>query len=252
MTRVPQVRLGSSGPIVSRLIFGTEHIIDRTPAEGGHILAQAYSRLGITHWDTAPAYRSHPQVAQGLKEAGRSNIVVTSKTPARSAEKAAEDLELILQELDIQYLDICFLHNVAYGRLPDHLRALEPLLREKEAGRIRHLGLSSHSASVIREAAEISELEIICAPLNLRGTHIDQGSREEMEEALKLCHDKGKGTYVIKILGVGDLAEELEEALAYVASLPFVDALNIGMRNLGEAEENASLLRKLDHTHERG
>lgn len=251
MTILHQVKLGSSGPRVSRLIFGTEHIIDRSPREGGLVLAQAYRELGINHWDTAIAYKSHPQVAAGLKEVGRDKILVTSKTPARSEEEARADFNRILDELQTDYLDICFLHNVAAGRLKEHLVALKHLKEEKKAGRIHHLGISTHSASVVREAAETADLEIVCATLNYRGTHLDEGSLPEMMEALEQCHQAGKGVYVIKVLGVGALASDLRRALEFVSRNPHVDAINIGMKNIEEVRENASLLMELDEDRER-
>ncbi len=237
--------LGKTGPLVSRLIFGTEHIIDLTPEEGGAVLASAYRKHGINHWDTAIAYQSHPQVASGLKQAGRENIIVTSKTPAKTASQARADLDLILSELKTDYLDICFLHYVKTGCMPEHRPALSFLTTARDRGQVRHLGVSSHSPEVLAAAALVPELEIVCGTLNRDGSRIDDGNLEDMLDALKACYEAGKGVYVIKILGRGELAHDIKGALEFVCQYPFIHAYNIGMRNLEEVSENLRFINQL-------
>ncbi len=242
--RAPKIRLGESGPEVSRLIFGTEHIIDLSPAEGGAILAEAYERFAVTHWDTALAYESHPQVAAGLRQVGREQVVVTSKTAAKTRESAERQLRQILIELDTDYLDIAFLHNVPTDGLSDRTGALEYLCEAQDAGTVRHVGLSSHSPALLKEAASEEQIKIVCGTLNRDGSRIDDGSRDDMLEALQECFSQGKGVYVIKILGRGDLVYDLEGAIEFVCRHPFVHAFNIGMRNCDELEENLTMLKR--------
>ncbi len=243
--KAPTVKLGLNGPDVSRLIFGTEHIIDLKPEEGGALLAESYRRFGINHWDTAPSYASHPQVASGLEQAGRDNIIVTSKTSASTPTEADSELAEILDELRTDYLDIAFLHNVATGYLERRRGALEQLVRAKHEGTVLHVGLSSHSPAVLAEAGAIGEVEIVCGTLNRDGSRINDGTLDEMLSALKACYEQGKGVYVIKILGRGDLVDDVEGAIQYVCRYPFIHAYNIGMRTLSEVEENLSHL--LEH-----
>ncbi len=240
--KIHQVQLGTEGPKVSSLIFGTEHIIHMPPAQGGALLSAAYQEFGINHWDTALAYKSHPQVAAGLDQAGRENIIVTSKTSAKTAEEAQADLNRIFEELKTSYLDICFLHYVKTGEYSEHEDALKYLVQVKNSGLIRHIGLSSHSPSVIKETLHTPEIEIVCGTLNRDGSRIDDGDLNAMLEALQACHQVGKGVYVIKILGRGDLAHDVPGALKYVTQFDFIDAFNIGMRNLTEVRENVDLL----------
>ncbi len=240
--RAPTIRLGDTGPTVPRLIFGTEHIIDLSPREGGAVLAAAYRQFGINHWDTAPVYESHPQVASGLRQAGRDSIVVTSKTTAETAEEARSGLRSILEELDIDYLDIAFLHNVPTGHLPRRSGALDYLVKAKDMGLVGHVGISSHSPPTLAESAAIPEIEIVCGTLNRDGSRIDDGTLDDMLRALRACYEGGKGVYVIKILGRGDLAGDVEGAIEFVCRYPFIHAYNIGMRNTREVEENLEII----------
>ena len=244
LLRAPTIRLGRSGPLVSRLIFGTEHIIDLTPDEGGAILAEAHRSFGIVHWDTAPAYDSHPQVASGLKQVGRQNVIVTSKTTARTYDEARGELGVILEELDTTYLDIIFLHNVPGDGLPERDGALRYLLGAKRQGTVKHVGISSHAPSTLLEASNIDDMEIVCGTLNRDGSRID-GTLEDMLTSLEQCYRQGKGVYVIKILGRGDLVDDVEGAIRFVCEYPFIHAYNIGMKNTEEVEENLRFI--LEH-----
>ncbi len=241
----PTVKLGRWGPLVPRLIFGTEHIIHLSPEDGGGLLDRARRDYGLNHWDTAPAYASHPHVAAGLAQAGREKVVVTSKVPEKSAGQARERVRKILDELDTDYLDICFLHNVAEGSFEAHRGALEYLRSAKEDGLVRHVGISSHVPAILLEAAGEEGIEIVCGTLNLDGSRIEGGSLEDMRRALAACNDADKGVYAIKVLGVGDLVHRLEEAIEFALCQSFVDAVNIGMSNLQEVRQNAEIVARL-------
>ena len=124
--RARQVKLG---PVTaSQVCFGTEHINRSVPEFGGNILANAARLHGINFWDTDNAYGSHTQVAAGLKQFNREEIVITSKTYGRSREEAEYDLTRTLRELDTPYLDIFLLHEVAAGTLDKKMPAFQYIL----------------------------------------------------------------------------------------------------------------------------
>ena len=52
----------------------------------------------------------------------------------------------------------------------------------------------------------------------------------------------GKGIVAMKVMGLGTLAHQPEEAIQHVARLPYVHSLCIGMRNRAEIEQNAQIL----------
>jgi len=241
----PTVTLGLSGLEVPKLIFGTEHIIHLSPEKGGALLDRARRDLGLFHWDTAPAYQSHPHVASGLRYAGRENVFVTSKIPDQCSEGASARLDSILEELATEYLDLCLLHNVKEDAFASHRPAVEFLKEAKCQGRVRALGISSHVPSVIRESLEEPSIEVVCAPLNLDGSRIEGGTLEDMCSALEDAYARGKGVYVIKVLGVGDLVAQLGAAIEFAMEQPFVHACNIGMKNMDEACMNLEIIQKL-------
>lgn len=242
--RARQVMLG---PIrASQVCFGTEHINRSVPEFGGNILADCACLHGINFWDTDNAYGSHTQVAAGLKQFPRDQIVITSKTYGRSREEAEYDLTRTLRELELDYIDIFLLHEVAAGTLAEKMPAFEYILEMQKKGYIRAVGLSTHCAPVISAAAEIPEIQIVCAPFNREGSRIEEGTLSDMERALKKAHDHGKGVYVIKVLGKGELTYDIKGALEWAfARRDFIDVYNLGVANLSEARENLTIVNAL-------
>lgn len=248
--RARQVGLG--GVRVSQICFGTEHINRSVPEFGGNILADAAALHGINFWDTDNAYGSHTQVAQGLAQFPREDIVITSKTYGRSREEAQYDLARTLKELEIDYIDIFLLHEVAAGTLQQKMPAFEYLLEMQKKGLIGAVGLSTHCAPVILAAADMDGIQIVCAPFNREGSRIEEGSLSEMEVALKKAHDAGKGVYVIKVLGKGELTYDIPGALRWAfARRDFIDVYNLGVANLSQLRENLSVLNALYDGEER-
>lgn len=244
MERSGKVSLGNTGIEVSQVCFGTEHINCYTPDYGGNLLADAARLLGVFFWDTDMVYGSHPQVAAGLKKVQRDQVVVCSKTYALSAADAKRDIERIYRELGVEYLDICLLHRVCVSA-EEYRPALDVLLEEKDAGRIRSVGLSTHHVSVVEESNTVPEIEIVCAPFNRDGSRIDQGNREGMIAALTVARKAGKGTYVIKMLGRGDLVHDLQNAIEWVLQYSTaIDVFNIGIANLAELKQDIEIANR--------
>jgi hypothetical protein len=88
-----QVPFGSTGLTVSRLAFGTgshgwDHRSEQTDLgiEGlARLLCAAYD-AGVTFWDGADMYGSHPHLARALQTVPRDRVVITTKTLASTRE----------------------------------------------------------------------------------------------------------------------------------------------------------------------
>lgn len=227
------------GPLtVSQVCFGTEHINQTIPEYGADILLDAARLHGVFFWDTDNAYGSQTQVAAALRKIEREEVVICSKTYGRTWEEAEFDLERTLTELDTSYLDIYLLHEVPAWTLDKKKSALNYLIKAKKEGKVKAIGLSTHSASIISEAADIPEIEIVCAPFNREGSRIEEGGLDAMKIAMKKAHDNGKGVYGIKVLGKGELTYDIVGALKWAMSHDFIDAYNLGVANLSELRQN--------------
>jgi len=247
--RIALVPLGRTGLTVSRLSFGTAILgplcQKMTPEAGGDLLARAFE-LGVTFWDTSDDYGTHPHVAAALRQVPREQVIIASKT--NEPEGAVEGA---LRELETDYLDIMLIHGVGLDSVEKAREALRVLDRHRAQGRVRALGLSTHSAEVAHRAAGWPEVEVLLGIVNPTGTwgqdkQIEDGDITKMLDALEQAYTAGKGVYAMKVLGHGTLAHDAARAIHFASRLPYVHSLCIGMRNLDEVRKNLALLQTTD------
>jgi aryl-alcohol dehydrogenase-like predicted oxidoreductase len=108
--------------------------------------------LGVNLIDTAAAYGTEAIVGKALKGVARDKMVVATKATIRSgsdlvsAKDVIASLDKSLKLLQTDYIDVFQLHAVPPGRYDRVMKELvPPLLREKEKGKFRHLGLTETS-----------------------------------------------------------------------------------------------------------
>ena len=140
--RVSVAGLGCGG--FSRLGLGTGG--DEAGAIG--ILREALD-LGVNLFDTAAAYGTEKVLGKALRGVPRERVVICTKAPFgvsnpnASPESAVASLDRSLKELGTDYIDVYQLHGVAPGAYDHAFKVIAPaLLREKEKGKFRHLGIT--------------------------------------------------------------------------------------------------------------
>lgn len=260
MLRVPLVNLGSTGLKISKLGFGTVDFgvpLNLEPEEGGRILMESY-KLGVNFWDTSDDYGSHPHVASALKLVPRKEVVVCTKTGARSGAQAQKSLKSSLKELGTDYIDVFLLHYVTSDWINGCHRVLKTLNDLKTSGIVKAVGLSTHSVKVVKETARYDEVDAImticcnAAQATIRkfpdNIPLEDGSIEEMFDAIRLAHENGKGVVAMKVLGgrvrgpAPPLVKNYQLSIRAIAQLGFVDAIVVGMRNLDQVKKNVKAI----------
>jgi len=232
-----KVALGGTGLEVSRLCIGTDYssVYGSSPL-GLKILLRGFE-LGVNFWDTSESYGSYPAIREALKRLKRSDVIITSKSYSQNRAGVERHLDEALQGMDTDYVDIFMLHAVdSIEEFKRRGEALEFLLDAKEKGLIRSVGLSTHSAETAWALAEVPEVEVVLAVLNMEGLRIREGDVELMRSALRRLHQAGKGVYLMKVLARGRLADRAEEALRYAFNIPYVHSVSVGIRTLQELE----------------
>jgi aryl-alcohol dehydrogenase-like predicted oxidoreductase len=105
--------------------------------------------LGVNLFDTAAAYGTERVLGKALQGTPRDRVVICTKAPFgvsnpnSTPESAVASLDRSLKELGTDYIDVYQLHGVAPRGYDHALAVLAPaLLREKEKGKFRHLGIT--------------------------------------------------------------------------------------------------------------
>ena len=238
--RVPRLSIGTGTHGVHRSSEQTKLGIDGL----ADLLVQA-ADLGVTFWDTADQYGSHPHVAAALRRVRRDRITLATKTHALNAREAGEDVDRFLKELGTDVLDIVLLHGLNHRNWPKKYEdAMEGLAQAKEQGKVRSVGFSCHGLGALQSAVSVPWVDVILVRINYAGVNMD-GTPSEVEPVLADLYAAGKAIYAMKVLGCGPLTHDVRRAIEYVLGLGTVHAMTIGMSHLSHVQQAASLLEEL-------
>lgn len=199
------LELGKTGLTVSEVGFGGIPIIRLGADEAVRVLRRALER-GITLYDTANAY-SDSEEKMGIAFRGmRDKVVIATKTLRRDGAEATEQLENSLRMLRTDYIDLFQLHQVAreeeFQAVTAPGGALEAVIKAKEAGKLRHIGVTSHSLQMAVKLVRTGLFSTIQFPFNFIET-------DAASELFPLARELGVGILVMKPFagGVIDNAE---------------------------------------------
>jgi aryl-alcohol dehydrogenase-like predicted oxidoreductase len=235
-TAADQVMLGATGIMVSRLAMGSgTHGSGGTSAQTqlgvttfARLLVEAYHEQGLTFWETADQYGSHPHLKEAMRQVGRQNVVVITKSHAQTASAMQADVERFLVELGTDHLDGVLLHAITSATwTQDCAGAMEYLARAKERGLIRSHGTSCHSLDALRLAARTPWVDVDFARINPARIEMDSDPATVIS-VLRDMRAAGKGVVGMKILGVGQLANQMDTAIRHAVELDVVDCFTIG------------------------
>ena len=147
--------LGRTGLRVSVAGLGTGGFsrigIGQSEDHAVRIIRQAMD-LGVNLIDTAAVYGTEDVVGKALKGVPRDSVVVCTKAskpiadPAFTVKQILESLDGSLQRLGLDYVDVFQLHAVPPAAYDYVRKEIVPaLLREKEKGKFRFLGITETS-----------------------------------------------------------------------------------------------------------
>jgi len=250
------VDFGQTGLKVSRLSMGTGtngwgHRSEQTALglDGlAKLLRLAYDH-GVTFWDSADQYGSHPHIARALRGIPRDAVVIATKTSARTATDVRRDVERFLREMETDRLDILLLHFMTQSNWPKrYADAMEALSQAKEQGKVRAVGVSCHGLGALSAAAETDWADVVLARINFAGVNMD-ARPAKVAPLIERMYASGKAIYGMKILGCGQLAGEARTAIQYVFQLGTVHAITVGTSKREHLFENLRLVEEIAPQH---
>lgn len=203
-----KVRLGRTNLMASKPAFGVLPLQRVEINEAVRILRKAYD-YGINYYDTARAYTDSEEKIGNALSSVRKNIIIATKTQARDKETLVKHLEKSLKKLKTDYIDIYQLHNPE--KIPDREdpeSLYSALLKAKESGAIRFIGITNHRRPVVLEAIQSSMFDTIQYPLSLISTD------EELQLAAE-CKKYNLGLIAMKALS-GGLITNIPAAVAFL------------------------------------
>ena len=206
------IRLGRTELMVTKNGFGALPVQRVDIETASVILRKAYDN-GINYFDTARAYSdSEEKIGKSLADV-RENIIISTKTMTKTVEGFWADLETSLEKMKTDYIDIYQFHNPPFCPKPgDGSGLYEAMVEAKAQGKIRHIGITSHSLAIAQEAVESGLYETLQFPFSYLAS--------EKEEALvHLCKEKDVGFICMKALA-GGLITRSDVAYAYLARFP--------------------------------
>lgn len=245
------VELGQTGICTSRLGFGTgTHGWNKSSEQTriGHdklvnLIRFGYDQ-GITLWDTADGYGSHPHMADVLEGLDRSSVVIVTKDHSKSPDTVRSDIPRFLSELRTDYIDVLLMHCINDASwLTDYSDVINVLKEAKAEGQVRAIGMSCHDFGALKTVAAADWIDVVLARINYDGTKMD-ASTDEVVPVLEDIHNAGKGVLAMKVVGQGDLHEDVPKAIRFAMGLSCVDALMIGMTDEAQVQQNVSLVNE--------
>lgn len=203
-----KIRIGKTDLVVSRTGFGALPIQRISEKEAVSLLRKAYDN-GIDFYDTARNYSNSEEKIGAALSGVRQNVVIATKTAAKTKEDLLKDLAMSLKKLKTDYVDILQLHNP--DTLPDPAdtnSSYSGLLEARKKGMVRYLGLTNHKLELAIQAVQSCLYDTVQYPLNIL-------SSERELEIIKICKNADCGLIAMKAMS-GGLIKVAASAFAFL------------------------------------
>lgn len=232
------ITLGSTGITVPQNGFGALPIQRISEKAAAEILRRAYEG-GMRFFDTARAYSDSEEkigaAFHGFKEA-RENVYIATKTAAQTPEQVREQFAVSLKNMELDYVDIYQFHCVNQCYRPGDGTGMYECVQElKDAGQVRHIGITTHKLGIAKEIIASGLYETLQYPLSYL-------SSDEEIALVEECRKQNMGFIAMKGLA-GGLINNATAAMAFM--LQFDNVIPIwGIQRMSELEDWLAFMEK--------
>jgi len=257
---IPKRILGRTKEKVSILGLGTAPVGEGPVGveEGIKIFSEAVDR-GINYIDTARIYGNAEEILGHIIPKQRDKLFLVTKVSTDNAARAERSLNESLSRLKTDHIDLVHIHSIG-GKNLDRVLAsdgvLEFLLKQKEAGKIRFIGISGHNrpANFVR-MIQTDQIDVLMCVMNHADRNIYDFESKVLPEAIK----RNVGCAAMKVyagikggfrnhrsgyIGCATEPERLPHAMAYALDLEGVSVAVVGPYTVEQSIQNVQFARK--------
>jgi predicted aldo/keto reductase-like oxidoreductase len=252
--------LGKTGMQIPVISFGVMR------ADNPGLCKAAYER-GIKLFDTAHGYQNgnnETMLGKVLKGYPRDSFYLATKikpigldkegkpTNQTTADDFLEKFGISLTRLQMDHVDILYVHNVDNPEVLRHKPILEALKKLRREGKVRYVGFSTHKneAAVINAAVEKGKWDVILTSYNFMQTYSG-----DLQKAIRNAAGRGTGIVAMKTLAGGGYFDKEKTkpintaaAIKWALSNPDITTAIPGMTDFDQLDLNIRLLTDITLT----
>ncbi|KAK3313394.1 NADP-dependent oxidoreductase domain-containing protein [Apodospora peruviana] len=220
-TTLPTRKLGKNGPSIPTIGFGLMGLSVAYGSVGSDedrlkVLDRAWE-LGYTNWDTADMYGDsedlvgkwfalHPDRRPDIFLASKFGITHTATGLVVNSSPAycRQQCEQSLKRLNTDYIDLYYMHRV--DRVTPVEKTMEELVKLKEEGKIKHIGISAASASTLRRACAVHHVDAFQVEYSPWALEIEGPDGHHL---LDVCRELGVAVFAYSPLGRGIMTGQI-------------------------------------------
>lgn len=257
---LPTRILGRTKEKVSMLGLGTAPVGEGPIGveEGIRIFSEALDR-GVTYIDTARIYGNAEEILGHIIPKRRDKLFVVSKISTDNGTKAQQSLNISRRQLKTDYLDLVHIHSIGsknIDRVLAQYGVLDYLLKEKERGSIRFIGISGHNRpSNFVRMLQTDQIDVVMCVIN----HADRNIYDFESKVLTEAKKRNVGCAAMKVyagikggfrnhrsgyIGCATELAYLPQALAYALDLEGVGVAVVGPYTVEQAIQNVQFAQQ--------
>jgi uncharacterized protein len=254
--------LGNTGLKIPVISFGVMR------ADNPGLCKAAYEK-GIKLFDTAHGYQNgnnETMLGNVLKEYPRDSFMLATKikpialdkegnpTKQTTTEDFLEKFSISLSRLQMDHVDILYVHSVDNPEVLIYKPILEALKKLRKEGKVRFVGFSTHrnEAALINSAVEKGKWDVILTSYNFMQTYSG-----EMKSAIRKASEAGIGIVAMKTLAGGGFFDKEKTkpinttaALKWALSNQDITTAIPGMTDFDQLDLNVKMLTDITLTDE--
>ncbi|MFV2067676.1 MAG: aldo/keto reductase [Pirellulales bacterium] len=259
-TALPRRTLGRTDVEVSVLALGTAPCGQSRSVDTPTVTAIVREAMdaGINFVDTARIYGNAEEGIGKALAGRRDEVFLTTKVWADDAAGARKSLEESLRAMQTDHVDLVYLHSMGNRDASEASKAdgaLTYLLKQKETGKTRFVGISGHSrAETFVPLLASGRIDVVMCAMNF----VDRYTYRFEEKVLPVARQQNVGIACMKVFGGirGGFAKYggpnpgsqlnsryLNQAVRYALGLPGVATLVIGPHTVEQLRHNIRMVK---------